>query len=322
MGSNLINGLASYSNGQMYTNIQSASFGVGYAKLVVDAGESENPYFTVASKSQLSVDFNTSASGAWGVEIVGSPSFPQTMNGVASLVLYATIYDNNNGWIVAQGSKTIVSGSWGADFSWFGTFSGNYNLNISGNFVPGDTYWFECYVEAMTEVEVGGIDTVIAQMNANTYLNSVTFYNIPQGGGGGGGSCVAGTTPILLHNGKFIDASEIRVGDKVVTYNPQDNTYGTGKVQKVFITNQTEEMTINQYLQLAPDQFVLTERGWVQAINLTLNDSLFDALNSSYVQIFSISEMAGEYTIYDFSISNPDRDYIGWSNVMQDTVIC
>ncbi len=77
VGSNLIKGLASYSNGQMYTNIQSASFGVGYAKLVVDAGESENPYFTVASKSQLSVNFNTSASGAWGVEIVGIPSFPQ-----------------------------------------------------------------------------------------------------------------------------------------------------------------------------------------------------------------------------------------------------
>ena len=97
----------------------------------------------------------------------------------------------------------------------------------------------------MTEVEVCGIDTVIAQMNANTILNSVDFYNIPQGGGGGGRSCVSGTKPNLLHNRKSIDSSEIQVGDKGVTYNPQDNTYGTGKIRKVLVKNQTEEITIN-----------------------------------------------------------------------------
>ena len=75
LGFNLIKDLASYSNGYMYCKIQFGSLEVGYASLMEKCFESENPYLNVASKLQLSADFNTSASGPWGVEIVRFPYF-------------------------------------------------------------------------------------------------------------------------------------------------------------------------------------------------------------------------------------------------------
>ncbi len=55
---------------------------------------------------------------------------------------------------------------------------------------------------------------------------------------------------------------------------------------------------------------VLTERGWVQAVNVTLNDSLYNAQSNSYIPVTSNIELTGNYVMYNYQISGESQSCI------------
>lgn len=129
--------------------------------------------------------------------------------------------------------------------------------------------------------------------------------------------CVNGTTEILLANGTYEQAHNIVAGTYVLTYNVTTNTYQSEIVRNVYLSNHSEMYTINGYLQTSAYQPLLTNHGYIEAQNLTQKDKLYNALTGKYVNIWSITQQKGNYTMYDFDIP-PTYDFIAWNYVVYD----
>ncbi|MGB9763612.1 MAG: hypothetical protein ACPLVI_08235, partial [Thermoplasmata archaeon] len=150
----------------------------------------------------------------------------------------------------------------------------------------------------------------------------ISYTNINAGGlsggsGGSSGSCVYGLEPILMTNGKYKLAEDIRVGDKIMTYNFTINSGQFGKVTKIEISNESEMYIINGILYLAPDQYVWTERGWIMAKNITYNDTIYNIYTGCYDQVSSIIILNGTYRMYDFTV-DINGDYLAFAYILKD----
>lgn len=142
---------------------------------------------------------------------------------------------------------------------------------------------------------------------------SVQFYGVQQSPG----SCVYKNAPILMGNGTSIHAKNVAPGDLIMTYNMSTSKMQVGTVLEVFISQHTSMVVVNGYLQLAGDQDVLTNHGYIQAQNLTSNDSLYNVNSGKYLRVHSVVTEHGSYTMYDFFVSG-NHDYIAWTNLMND----
>ena len=165
--------------------------------------------------------------------------------------------------------------------------------------------------------------TAIAESfkTATTYT-SIYITNSSSGGGsggglGGGGSCVYGLTPILMWNNTYKLAKDIKVGDTLMTFNLTTGEMEYGTVEYITITHWSLMYVIDGYLMVAPDQAVWTERGYVNAENLTLNDTIYNVFTNSYMPVFSIKILYGSFTMYDFTVS-VNGNYIAYWDIMKD----
>lgn len=102
-----------------------------------------------------------------------------------------------------------------------------------------------------------------------------------------------------------------------MTYNLSTQQLQQGTVMQVFITQHSEMYVINGYLKVARDQDIWTNHGYVQAQNLTLNDTIFNVITGHYQKVHSVYIEHGNFTMYDFYV-NTNHNYIIWSNLMQD----
>ncbi len=134
---------------------------------------------------------------------------------------------------------------------------------------------------------------------------------------GGGGSCVYALEPILMANGTYQIAENIKVGDKIMTYNFSTYSEQTGIVTNVTITNESKMYIINGVLFLASDQKVWTENGWVMAENLTYNNTIYDVYDEQYTHVYSIIIVKGGFPMYDFTI-NINGNYIAVNYILKD----
>lgn len=166
------------------------------------------------------------------------------------------------------------------------------------------------------------------------YSSTETYYPSPSSGtvtvnGGNVGesiqftgsltSCVYALAPVLLSNYSYVYAENITVGQHLMTYNFSTGSLQKGTVVDVFVTHHVEMYVINGYLKVASDQDMWTNHGYIQAQNLTLNDSIFNVYTGHFQKIRSIAIDYGSYTMYDFYVST-NKNYIIWNNLMEDRV--
>ena len=123
--------------------------------------------------------------------------------------------------------------------------------------------------------------------------------------------------PILMANYQYEMAEYIKSGIRIMTYNLTMGTLQSGTVLQVFVTNHTSMYIINGYLDVAHDQDIWTNHGYVQAQNLTTNDTIFNVFTGHYTRVTSIQVEHGNFTMYDFYVST-NLDYIAWMNLMKD----
>lgn len=130
-------------------------------------------------------------------------------------------------------------------------------------------------------------------------------------------SCVYAYAPVLLSNYTTQYAQNISMGDSVMTYNFTTQSFQPGTVDAVFVTQHSSMYVINGYLKVAGDQDIWTNHGYIQAQNLTGNDSIFNVFTHQFEKVRSISVEHGSFTMYDFYV-NVNQNYIVWWNLMQD----
>jgi len=156
-----------------------------------------------------------------------------------------------------------------------------------------------------------GIELSDGGLGINSYGGSSS------GGSGGGGSCVYGMEPILMADGTYELAENIKVGDQVMTYNFTTNSEQSGNITKIELTNESEMYIINGILYLAPDQYVWTERGWIMAENITYNDTIYNVFTGYYDPVSSIIAVNGTIQMYDFTV-NINGNYISFAYILKD----
>lgn len=130
-------------------------------------------------------------------------------------------------------------------------------------------------------------------------------------------SCVYGMKTILIANGTYELAENIKVGDQVMTYNFTTNSEQSGNVTKIDVTNESEMYIINGILYLAPDQYVWKEQGWIIAENLTYNDTIYNVFTGYYDPVSSIIAVNGTFQMYDFTV-NINGNYISFAYILKD----
>jgi len=122
------------------------------------------------------------------------------------------------------------------------------------------------------------------------------------GGGGGGDACFSGDMNVLLENGIQKKMSDLKIGEKVLTFNPDGSTkyvevyafldHAPDKITKFLIleTNHGE-------LELTPDHLVFTKKAGVvygaRAMDLKKGDILLKVLDDTLVEatILDIKEI-------------------------------
>ena len=136
---------------------------------------------------------------------------------------------------------------------------------------------------------------------------------------GSGGSCVSGSTPILMANMSYVLAKDISIGDQIATYNISTGEIQNGTVIGITTTYENYYYIINGNLILAGDQKILTNDGYIEAENLTLNDSVYNVFTNEYMPILSIINISQPMVMYDFLIT-VNHNYIGWYYVLEDRI--
>ncbi|MGC8673353.1 MAG: hypothetical protein ACP5TO_07655 [Thermoplasmata archaeon] len=159
-----------------------------------------------------------------------------------------------------------------------------------------------------TPVSIGYSD-----MDQNLILGTL------QNGVGGGGSCVFSSTPILTANGGYIPAMYISAGMKLMTYNMSTNSFQQKVVEEVTLSYENYSYVINGNLIIAQDQNIMTNEGYINAGNLTYNDTLWNPFSDSYIPIFSIAKVYNPSVMYDFKLSI-NNNYIGWTYLIEDAI--
>ncbi|MGC8673323.1 MAG: hypothetical protein ACP5TO_07505, partial [Thermoplasmata archaeon] len=136
---------------------------------------------------------------------------------------------------------------------------------------------------------------------------------------GSGGSCVSGSTPILMANYSYVLAKDISIGEQIATYNISTGEIQNGTVIGITKTYENYYYIINGNLILAGDQKIFTNYGYIEAENLTLNDSLYNIFTNEYIPILSIINISQPMIMYDFLIT-VNHNYIGWYYVLEDKI--
>ena len=125
--------------------------------------------------------------------------------------------------------------------------------------------------------------------------------------GGGGGGCVLYGTLIRLANGTTIPVQRLRPGTKILSYNVQSQSLIVTTVSRVNETNTSTILNINHGLLLISglnDQPVYAKlqngtEEWLMVGMLNTTMKLFDPLNSTWINITSLSLQHGSYPVFD-----------------------
>ena len=338
-GSNLVRNYAYYSTGMMDSLI--------YGKVTLNghilANYPVNISYTYDNKTYTTVNIFTDKNGYYYFDDHNLTNYKTNVyvkfysykNSSSILVEPSTIYNvnfninTNDSVQVSIYGPSSASPNMSVSFTVSGVDSENYKLMYTVKWSDGsNTTTGYCPSGATITISHSWSEnnrtfniTVIAiaeSFKTATTYTSIYITNSSSGGGsGGGGSCVYGLTPILMWNNTYKLAKDIKVGDTLMTFNFTTGEMEYGTVEYITITNWSLMYVIDGYLMVAPDQAVWTERGYVNAENLTLNDTIYNVFTNSYMPVFSIKILYGSFTMYDFTVS-VNGNYIAYWNIMKD----
>ena len=307
-GVNHIYQLSAGPYGYVTTNIQSSTDVAGLSELLVRGGYVAFGQFTVAQQEYVNVTFYYTIVGDAGFSIIGVPGY---WAGYLKLIYNFTgMVQDQYGGDFGPSVWTVINAQWAEIGGWTWTYNGmNRQTSVIMDAYPGITYTLYSWVYAETLVSVAGAGTGTTVINITSNLDKVTIAPDPSNSTSIF-SGVVGSSQILMDNGLYENAQQINKGDILTTYNQNSGQLEIGRVINVYQSTQLEEVTLNQNISLSPYQEVLTERGWVQAVNVTLNDSLYNAQSNSYIPVTSNIELTGNYVMYNYQISGESQSCI------------
>lgn len=171
-----------------------------------------------------------------------------------------------------------------------------------------------------TVEEIGGIKKVqvrvyLAGDGANQLINLITYLADVSFGAGSGGSkitipnpCFLAGTPILMADGSLKPIEQIRVGDIVVAFDQETETFKQDKVTELFEHKENKYLIVNAKLKVTANHLVYSDGEWVQIGKLKKGDMLLN-VEGRPEAIISIEEASENVLVYNFEL-NPYHAYV------------
>lgn len=122
--------------------------------------------------------------------------------------------------------------------------------------------------------------------------------------GGLGGGCFLAGTKILMADGSLKNIEDVTIGDKILTRRSDySNNLTVDAVTKTFVHKVAGYLVINNRLKVTPEHRLFISGEWKTAKEAKVGDVLLDS-SGQQVEISSISEMSGRFTVYNLTVEN------------------
>ncbi len=146
-------------------------------------------------------------------------------------------------------------------------------------------------------------------------LMGIYLYGFSTDGGSGG--CILNNTYITMVNGNQVQVQDIKVGDKILSYNYTTGQFLTAQVSNISISNTTNIIDVNNGLLFisgfnVQPILVKLKNGITEIIpvgQLNYGMEILMPLLHKWIPITSITLKTGSFTVYDIKIVG-GMDYI------------
>ena len=252
-----------------------------------------NPQSYQGSAGYYSMSLGQVSSSDIGQQIIEN-SFNDSMTSI-----YGTVTVDDNGQIIHVSGASITATADGS-LTYYATTNsaGNYNVYVPMNTDVTVYVYAGSYSFSSQSVETGTSHSI--QMN---FVDTISTSS----GGGGGGGCVLYGTNITLANGSTVQVQNLYTGEKILSYNTNQDKFFTNKVKQIIITqNVTSIIRIDNFISLSGPTvqpvYVQTTNGtdeWVFLGQITDGMSLYNPINNTWVKVTNITIVIGSFTVYE-----------------------
>ena len=125
------------------------------------------------------------------------------------------------------------------------------------------------------------------------------------------GGSVYGDAQILLSNASLLNASQITLGDSVMSYDLSTHTMIPAVITAIYVKNVTNKYTFNELLKVDADEIMFINGHWQRAYVAKVGDTLFNPITGQYIKITSINvtHYNNTHHVYDF-VTTPLNNYV------------
>ena len=120
------------------------------------------------------------------------------------------------------------------------------------------------------------------------------------------GCSVVGYDAIELANGSYVPASEIKVGQSLMSYNLKNKSAAPTVVTGIKSFNVTQTYIINNNLTIDASETLLVNGNFTTAANLKIGDYLFSPLSGKNVKVTSLNIVNSTSRVYDINTAPID----------------
>ncbi|MEM4839516.1 MAG: hypothetical protein QXX90_02305 [Candidatus Micrarchaeaceae archaeon] len=171
----------------------------------------------------------------------------------------------------------------------------------------------ECIRTSGIGYSLGTCDKVTSSSNGASSSSNGSSNGASSGGHGGG--CILGNDTITLYNGLYINASSLKVGEYIKSFNTINGTENIQRVTAITESNTSVIEFINGKFGLTPtDQPIYvrnaTYTGWVKnPDSVKVGWYIYSPTDNSWVKVTSVTYKYGNYKVYDI-FSGGENDFI------------
>lgn len=171
-----------------------------------------------------------------------------------------------------------------------------------------------------TAIKGGNLEDIMygaIEGSADGYMYGAIFGAIT--GGMGSKYCFTEDTLVTTEEG-LIPICDIKVGDKVYSYNEENETFQYEEVSQVMNSLTTETVSVligDEWIHSTPKHPYLTNNGWLEAQDLIEGDLVY-TINGSYEPVLNVrnDDNEGGVPVYNLCINNSHTYAVGESSVI------
>ncbi|MEK6891121.1 MAG: polymorphic toxin-type HINT domain-containing protein [Nanoarchaeota archaeon] len=198
-------------------------------------------------------------------------------------------------------TNVTVNYSFGAFIKWDVLLSDNNYLNIIGSAVHSDVGICSGDFGVFGEWSACSGGTQTKTRNDSSGCSEVQSQSC------GGDTCFLAGTEISTNNG-YKNIEEVRVGDKILSYNESSKNTEVSEVLNTFRHETDSYLVINEKLKLTGNHPIFINGDWRRADSAKLNDYLTD-INGNDILIKSIQKFDSNETVYNLEIKDTHTYY-------------